>query len=46
MHCYNMQYLTQNKLSDMRKTRTEVQTRRDIANSIEERVDKFNTKGR
>lgn len=35
-----------NKLSNMRKQKTEVQTRRDIATSIEERVHKFNTKGR
>lgn len=34
------------KLANLRKTRTEVQTRKDIAANIEDRVDKFNAKGR
>lgn len=35
-----------NKLTSMRKSRTEVQTRRDIAASVEEKIDKFNARGR
>jgi len=34
------------KLTNMRRKRTEIQTRRDIAASVEDRVERFNSKGR